>query len=132
MSGFQSKRLLTGNRIMISSALKASINTNSATLLRCEKLTKTFRDKPQFEDVSLNLCTGSRIGLIGINGAGKSTMLKCLAGVGSPDSGTVEKLKTAKVVFVEQDPIWAGLVSDFLFEGRKVFVFIYVLIKIIF
>ena len=44
--------------------------TSTATLLRCDRIAKTFRDRPQFEGVSLTLCAGHRIGLIGANGAG--------------------------------------------------------------
>jgi ATP-binding cassette subfamily F protein uup len=88
-------------------------------LLKCDGLSKTYREKAQFEEVAFNLCAGDRIGLIGVNGAGKSTLLRCLAGAERPDAGTVERSKTANVIFVEQDPNWGDcLVTDALFDGN--------------
>ena len=85
-------------------SLSPSSVINGATILKCDKITKSFTGTPQFDEVSFTLGKGQRVGLIGINGAGKSTFLKCLARVDAPDSGTVEVMSSANVVFVEQDP----------------------------
>jgi ATP-binding cassette subfamily F protein uup len=89
-------------------------------LLKCDGLSKTYREKAQFEEIAFNLCAGDRIGLIGVNGAGKSTLLRCLAGAERPDAGSVERSKTSNVIFVEQDPNWGDcLVADALFDGSS-------------
>lgn len=62
------------------------------------------------------LLKGQRVGLIGLNGAGKSTFMKCLAKMIAPDSGTIESLSNLNIIFVEQDPKWENtLVLETLF-----------------
>lgn len=85
-------------------SLAPSSVINGATVLKCDKITKSFTGTPQFDEVSFTLGKGQRVGLIDINGAGKSTFLKCLARVDAPDAGSVEVMSNANVVFVEQDP----------------------------
>lgn len=85
-------------------SLAPSSVINGATVVKCDKITKSFTGTPQFDEVSFTLGKGQRVGLIGINGAGKSTFLKCLARVDAPDAGSVEVMSNANVVFVEQDP----------------------------
>ena len=95
----------------------STTTSTGATVLKCDKLTKAFTGVPQFDEISFSLGKGQRVGLIGINGAGKTTFLKCLARTDSADSGTVESLASANVVFVEQDPKWdATVVYEALFS----------------
>ena len=87
-------------------------------VLRCDGISKSYTGVPQLEDVALCVCKGQRIGLVGGNGAGKSTFLKMLAKVMSPDRGTIEISSTANTVFVEQEPDWGDiLVYEALFAG---------------
>jgi len=58
-------------------------------LLRVEDLAKSFGDKKLFSGVTFNVKPGQRIGILGPNGSGKTTMLKCLLGQIEPDAGTV-------------------------------------------
>ena len=78
----------------------------AATLLSCRGLAKAHTETPQFRDVSFNLGRGQRVGLVGVNGAGKSSLLRVLAGLDAPDAGEVEVASSAKVVLVDQEPRW--------------------------
>lgn len=73
-------------------------------LLTIENMSKSFTDKVLFDKVSLGINEGDRIGVIGINGTGKSTLLKMIAGLEEPDEGTVTKGKTVKIEYLAQNP----------------------------
>jgi ABC transport system ATP-binding/permease protein len=75
-------------------------------LLSCEGIGKAFGSRPLFEDLSLGLFEGDRVGLIGPNGSGKSTLLKILAGLETPDSGTRSLRRQVRVGYVAQDPVF--------------------------
>jgi len=77
-----------------------------AVMLRIRDLGKAYGKVPQFEKAELIVTQGQRMGLLGINGAGKSTFMKCLAGVESPDDGAVEVSPGVKVLYVDQNPDW--------------------------
>ena len=68
-----------------------------AVLLGCEKARVEFPTKTVFEDVSLGLDEGDRIGVVGKNGDGKSTLLSLLAGVIEPDEGRVIRTRGVRV-----------------------------------
>src|SRR6202011_4853037 len=72
-------------------------------LLSCQSLTKSFGARPLFEDISLSISDGDRLGLIGPNGSGKSTLLRILAGTETPDAGSTAVRKMAKLGYVPQD-----------------------------
>jgi len=72
-------------------------------LLSCQSLTASFGANALFEDISLGIFDGDRVGLIGPNGSGKSTLLDILAGVRAPDSGGVAVRKGAKLGYVAQN-----------------------------
>jgi ABC-type bacteriocin/lantibiotic exporter with double-glycine peptidase domain len=98
-----------------------NVPTGGSVVVRCDGLTKSYTGQPQLQDVALCICKGQRIGLVGGNGAGKSTFLKMLAKVMSPDSGTIEISSSANTVFVEQEPDWGDIVVyEGLFEGNDV------------
>ena len=58
-------------------------------MLQLRSLTKSFGDTPVFHDVSLDVARGEFVALIGESGVGKSTLLNCIAGLETPDGGTV-------------------------------------------
>lgn len=65
-------------------------------------ISKSYRDKLLFNDLSFNIPPGSIVGVIGGNGAGKSSLFKLIAGIEEPDEGSVRLGETVKVGFVEQ------------------------------
>src|SRR5580698_2604829 len=67
------------------------------------KLAKSYGARTLFEDVSLKLVAGSRYGLVGANGSGKTTFLEIVAGDESPTDGSVTIAKTARVGVLRQD-----------------------------
>ena len=76
-------------------------------LLGCEGISKAFGARPLFSGVSFGLAAGDHVGMVGPNGAGKSTLLKILAGLESPDDGSVARRKGVRVGYVPQDPVFA-------------------------
>lgn len=71
-------------------------------LLGCEKLTLDYPSKQVFADVSLGVDAGDRIGIVGRNGDGKSTLLKVLAGHVEPDAGRVIRTRNVSVGLLSQ------------------------------
>src|SRR5690554_2529038 len=72
-------------------------------MLNIHQLSVSFNGEYLFEDISFRLNPGDRVGLIGKNGAGKSTMLKMLAKETQPDSGTISSDKNIRIGFLKQD-----------------------------
>lgn len=72
-------------------------------MLNVHDLSVSFQGEYLFEDVAFMLNAGDRVGLIGKNGAGKSTMLKLLARELKPDSGTIATDKEVNIGFLKQD-----------------------------
>ena len=77
------------------------------SLISCQSVGKTFGSRLLFENVSLTISEGERVGLIGPNGAGKTTLLKIIAGLESPDSGTVMHRKLLRLGYVAQENSFA-------------------------
>lgn len=83
-------------------------------------VSKAFRDAPLFEEVTLGIDAGEKIGFIGRNGSGKSTFLELLRGEIEPDSGTVARNRALTMSEVEQAPGFAPQMSvdEFLSVGE--------------
>lgn len=73
-------------------------------LLTIEHLTKVFTERKVFDDTQFSINEGEKIGVIGINGTGKSTLLKILAGEEKPDEGEVVKGNQVHIRFLAQQP----------------------------
>lgn len=69
-------------------------------LLSAQNLSKTYLERTVLNDVSFFLNEGDRVGIVGINGTGKSTLLRILAGVEEPDSGTVIRTKGIRISYL--------------------------------
>ena len=76
---------------------------NKLMLAGLQNLTFEFGARPIVEDATWHIHPGERIGLIGYNGTGKSTLLKLFAGEYQPSKGTVEKSKTTTIGYLHQD-----------------------------
>lgn len=76
-------------------------NTN---ILNFTGVSKAFTDKVLLEDATFGINKGDRIGIIGINGTGKSTMLKIIAGIEEPDTGSVTSANNIVIEFLSQTP----------------------------
>ncbi|QAS53211.1 ABC-F family ATP-binding cassette domain-containing protein [Halobacillus litoralis] len=74
------------------------------SLLSVNNLSKSYGDKDLFEDLSFAISSRQRIGLIGVNGTGKSTLLKILAGLETGDSGNLDHAKDFTVEYLPQEP----------------------------
>lgn len=74
-------------------------------LLSAEHLSINFGSRQLLEDVNFYLGEGDKTGIIGINGTGKSTFLKVLAGVLEPDAGTVARNPNVQVSVLAQNPV---------------------------
>ena len=61
-------------------------------------------DRPLFEDLSVTVQTGDRLGVVGPNGCGKSTLLRLVAGVDEPDAGLIRRGRGVRVGFLPQEP----------------------------
>lgn len=73
-------------------------------LLSLENLTKTYGERILFDKVTFGIEDTDKIGLIGVNGTGKSTLLRVIAGHETADSGTVTKGQSVSVEFLPQNP----------------------------
>ena len=74
------------------------------SILHVENLKKSYADRTLFEDVSFEIRAGERVGLIGVNGCGKTTLMRILMGKESYDSGSFGMQQGAKLSYVEQIP----------------------------
>ncbi len=73
-------------------------------LVNCIKISKRYSFKPLFENLSFSLHQGEKLGLLGNNGTGKSTLLKIIAGLEPADSGEVAKMRGLKIAYIAQFP----------------------------
>lgn len=76
-------------------------------ILTAEHLTKSYTaERTLLSDAAFSLQEGEKVGVIGVNGMGKSTLLKILAGVEEPDEGTVIIGNHVKIAYLEQTPVF--------------------------
>ncbi|WXR62746.1 ABC-F family ATP-binding cassette domain-containing protein [Peptostreptococcaceae bacterium AGR-M142] len=78
------------------------------SILNIENISKTYSDKVLFDKVSMIINEEDKIGLIGVNGTGKSTFLKIIAGVESPDEGEIKKSSKLVIEYLSQNPDYNG------------------------
>lgn len=85
-------------------------------MLTVKQINKNYGSRTILSDVSFSLGRGDKAALVGPNGVGKTTLLRILAGIEEPDSGTVEVQKTACIGYLEQDTSVMGTdsVLDYL------------------
>lgn len=73
-------------------------------LLSAENIKRSYSEKILLQEISLYLNQGDKVGVIGINGTGKSTFLKIIAGLEEPDSGTITKSSGVRIGYLPQNP----------------------------
>lgn len=88
--------------------------------LKIEHITKTYGKKTLFQDISLTITEGERIGFIGVNGTGKSSLLQIISGKDAPDKGEVTKSKDYRIGYLSQDPALPeeATILDAIFQGE--------------
>lgn len=89
-------------------------------VLSVEHLTKTYGAKVLFDDISFTIAEKMRVGLIGVNGTGKSSLLRILAGLDSPDKGSLVHANDFRMAYLDQDPEFADGITalDHIFSGN--------------
>lgn len=89
------------------------------SILSTEKLGHSFNDNWLFKDLNFSLHRGDRVALVGINGTGKSSLLRILAGQLEPTLGLVVSEKGTTIGFLDQNPDFEGFTSinDFVYSA---------------
>lgn len=82
-------------------------------LLTAVGLVKAYTDRVLFDHVDFSVNEGDKVGVIGINGTGKSTLLKILAGIETADEGVVSKGNKIFVQFLAQNPVFPKGITIF-------------------
>ncbi|WP_415344902.1 ABC-F family ATP-binding cassette domain-containing protein [Clostridium perfringens] len=90
-------------------------------LITLENISKSYSEKILANNVSLGINEGEKIGLIGVNGTGKSSFLKIVAGVEEPDEGTVTKRNRVRIEYLAQTPDYDdnATVLEQVFKGNS-------------
>ncbi|WP_075810424.1 ABC-F family ATP-binding cassette domain-containing protein [Clostridium perfringens] len=90
-------------------------------LITIENISKSYSEKILANNISLGINEGEKIGLIGVNGTGKSSFLKIVAGVEEPDEGTVTKGNRVRIEYLAQTPDYDdnATVLEQVFKGNS-------------
>ncbi len=90
-------------------------------LLTAENISKSYSEKQLLEKINLGINEGDKIGLIGVNGTGKSTLLKIIAGVEKADQGEVIKGNSVRIEYLPQNPYFdpEATVLEQVFKGSS-------------
>jgi len=90
-------------------------------ILTAENLTKSYGEKVLFADISFGIEEGEKIGIIGVNGTGKSTLLKILTGLEWPDQGKVTMGNNVRLEYLPQNPEFeeTATVLQQVFKGNS-------------
>ena len=88
-------------------------------LITLENISKSYSEKKLLENISLVINDKEKIGLIGVNGTGKSTLLKIIAGAEIEDSGTITKANKVRIEYLPQNPYYDenATVLEQVFKG---------------
>lgn len=73
-------------------------------LLTAENIRKSYGTRVIFDDISFSIHEGDKIGVVGVNGTGKSTLLKIVAGVNQADSGEIITMNGMRMGYLPQSP----------------------------
>ena len=90
-------------------------------IINIEHISKIYGEKTIYEDASFGIQQGDKIGIVGINGTGKSTLLRMIAGEETPDEGQIIRQNGLKIAYIPQNPVFpegADIRSYALSEGN--------------
>ncbi|MHB8155921.1 MAG: ABC-F family ATP-binding cassette domain-containing protein [Desulfocucumaceae bacterium] len=90
-------------------------------LLGAENISKSYSEKKLLYNINFGINDGDKIGLIGINGTGKSTLLKITAGVEKPDGGELVRGNSVRIEYLPQNPCFdpEDTVLEHIFKGNS-------------
>ncbi|MDF2503641.1 ABC-F family ATP-binding cassette domain-containing protein [Clostridium sp.] len=88
-------------------------------LISLENINKSYGEKVLFDDISLGISEGQKIGLIGVNGTGKSTLLKIIVGIDTADKGKIIARNKLKIEYLSQNTQFTkdNTVMEAIFKG---------------
>lgn len=88
-------------------------------ILNIEHVSKIYGEKVIFDDISCGIQEGEKVGIIGINGTGKTTFLRMIAGQEGPDSGQVIRKNGVRLAYLSQNPEFPpnATVLSYAYEG---------------
>lgn len=89
------------------------------SILTAENISKSYGDKTLFRDLNLTILDNQKIALVGINGTGKSTLLKILAGLEVPDTGHIMRMRDMGLEYLPQSMEYdhSATVLEHVFSG---------------
>ncbi|WP_425449134.1 ABC-F family ATP-binding cassette domain-containing protein [Dethiothermospora halolimnae] len=90
-------------------------------ILSVENIYKSYTEKQLLNNISLGINEGNKIGLIGVNGTGKSTLLKIITGIEKPDKGRIIKNNNTRIEYLSQNPHFdrEATVLEQVFKGNS-------------
>lgn len=91
-------------------------------ILNIEHISKIYGEKVIFDDVSLGIHSGDKIGVIGVNGTGKTTLLKIIAKINEPDKGQIICGNGIRVSYLPQNPEFPKRQSilEYVMDGKNI------------
>ncbi len=92
-----------------------------ANLINLERVSKSYGVRPLLDDVSLGISLGERVGIVGRNGDGKTTLLEVMAGIEEPDSGRVSRTRGVEIGYLHQgdELVDSHTVREAVLGGRQ-------------
>ena len=90
-------------------------------VLNMEHISKVYGDKVIFDDISVGIHQGDKIGIIGINGTGKTTFLRILAGLEEADEGQVITQNGLRLAYLSQHPVFPqkATILSYVSQGKR-------------
>lgn len=94
---------------------------NDINLLTIDNISKSYGEKTLFENINLTINDFDKLGLIGVNGTGKSTLLKIIMGLETKDTGQITSMRDIKIEYLSQSPLYNDLstVIEHVFKGNS-------------
>ena len=92
-----------------------------ANLINLERVSKSYGVRPLLADVSLGISVGERVGIVGRNGDGKTTLLEVMTGIEQPDAGRVSRTRGVEIGYLHQgdELVDSHTVREAVLGGRE-------------